>query len=233
MIKFFICVTFPIAVFLTGCVNTEGTVEIQGNVIDECTKVPIPGKDIIVQVLVERNEKVEPVDFWQFSTDSSGRFTYSLRKIKDARYYNFCFVGDSDYAFKTRKLSPYDLKRNAKYLTFSLNRLVEFKIIISRKSKTPVCDTLSLTWDSDGIDGRILYPYYKIDNFGKKTNPGLTSDLELRWIGGNVKTMIKTRAFADRKTIVWWELLRNGKKLEFKDTITCRRNLSNSVFLTY
>ena len=231
--KFLTCITFIAQIILTGCANKKGTIEIKGNVVDEYTKVPIPGRDIIVEGLEEKDEKLIPIDSGHFSTDSSGCFTYSLRKVKDVNYFNFFFVGDSDYAFTTEQRSSFNLNSNAKHLSFSLRRLVDFTIKISRKSKTPVCDTLYLSWDSDGIDGRILYPYYKIDNFGKKAGSGLTSDLELRWIGGNVKTTIKARVFEDKRTIVWWVLDRNGKRKRFKDEIICKRDLTNIVCLTY
>jgi hypothetical protein len=232
IIRLFICITFAAGVLLTGCVNTEGTIQIKGIVIDESTKAQIPWRDIIVQGLVERNKTLVPIHTGQFSCDSTGRFIYSLKKVKDAYYYNFCFVGDSDYAFITHMITLIGLQRNAKYLSFSLNKLVDFTIKIYRKSKTPVCDTLTLYWESDGVDGRILYPY-KIDNYGKKDNYGLKSDLELRWIGGNIKSTIKTRAFADKKTTVTWRLERDGKRKEIVDTITCKRYLTNSVYLTY
>jgi hypothetical protein len=86
-------------------------------------------------------------------------FTYSLRKVKDACYYNFCLVGDSGYSFRTEKIPLIPLKRNAKYLSFSLSKLSDFTIQIFRKSSKPVCDTLFLSWKSDGVGGRTLYPY--------------------------------------------------------------------------
>jgi hypothetical protein len=126
----------------------------------------------------------------------------------------------------TREIALYDLENNSHYLSFFLKKLVYFTINISRKSQIPACDTLCLSWKSDGIDGRTIYPY-KIENFG------LTSDLQLYWIGGNVKSTIKTRAFADKCTVVRWMLFRNGKMKEIIDTITCRRDLLNNVYLKY
>jgi hypothetical protein len=219
-------ITFFIGILFTGCVNTEGTLDIKGKVIDELTKAPIPSRDIIVQGLVSEEDSYLPVDAGHFSTDSSGCFTYSLRKVKDAYYYNFCLVGDSDYSYVTEKIGLFPLKRNAKYLSFSLSKLADFTILIFRKSKTPVCDTLFLSWTSDGVDGRTLYPY-KINNYG------LTSNLELRWIGGNVKSTVKTKAFADKRTIVRWVLFRNGRIKEILDTITCKRDVVNEVYLKY
>lgn len=213
-------------ILLTGCVNTEGIIKIKGKVLDEYTSTQIPWRDIIVQGLVVSNNKLIPINAGQFTTDSTGCFTYSLRKIKGAYYYNFCLVGDSDYASITKEITLVGLERNAKYLSFSLSKLTDFTINIYRKSKTPVYDTLFLSWKSDGIEGRFLYPY-KIINYELK------SDFESGWVGGKVKSTIQTRAFADKKTIVRWVLFRNGTIKEIIDTITCKRYLRNQVYLTY
>src|SRR5665647_1258718 len=69
---------------LTGCMRTEGTLELAGKVSDESTKTGIPWKNIIVQGVIYSDNKSEPIKVGQFSTDSSGRFTYSLTKIKGA-----------------------------------------------------------------------------------------------------------------------------------------------------
>jgi hypothetical protein len=224
--KFITFIAFVMGIFLTGCINTEGKLEIKGKLIDEFTHAPIPSRDIIVQGLVSENKSQIPIDAGQITTDSAGCFTYSLKKIKDAYYYNFCLVGDSDYSYITEKLSLSYLKRNARYLSFSLSKLADLTIQILRISKTPVCDTLYLSWKSDYTDGRTLYPY-KINNYG------LTSTNELKWIGGKVTSTVKTRAFADKKTTVRWVLFRNGKIKEIIDTLTCKRDLINEVYLTY
>jgi hypothetical protein len=232
IIKFYILIAFVSGV-LTGCDNTEGTLNIKGKVLDERTKAGIPWKNIIVQGVVNRDNKSEPIAAGQFSTDSSGCFTYSLRKIKDAYYYNFCFTGNSEYPVTIRKMTLSGIKSNAKYLFFSLSKLVDLTIKISRKSITPVCDTLRLIWESNGVFGLSLYPY-KIDNYGKTNNSfGLTSDRDLMWIGGKVNSIINTKVFADKMTELNWELYRNGKRKEFTDTITCKRDFTNIVYFTY
>jgi hypothetical protein len=228
-----IYITFAIGALLTGCVKTEGTLKIKGKVIDEFTKLQIPGRQIIAQGLIESNNKLVPVDAGQFSTDSSGCFKYSLRKVKDARYYNFCLVGDSDYPAMIKKLSLIQLEENAKYLSFSLSKLVGLSIKIQKISKTPYRDTLYLSWESDKVDFRTLYPY-KIDNSGITDNSfGLIPGLGLRWIGGNINSTVKTRVFADKMTKIHWELVRNKKRKEITDTITCKRDLAHIVYLTY
>lgn len=218
--------TMVIGILFTGCINTIGKLELKGKITDESTALPIPGRNVIVQGLVLRDEKLVPVDAGQFSTDSSGRFTYTLKKIKNVYRYNFCMVGDSDYSFITEELDLHYLKRNAKYLSFSLSKLTDLTIRVFRKSITPVFDTLYLSWRTDGIDGRRLYPY-------KINNNGLTSSSDLRWVGGNVKVTVKTRAYADKITTVRWVLFRNGKLKEIVDTITCKRDLVNEVHLIY
>jgi hypothetical protein len=224
--KLFFSVSFSVLILLSGCNNTEGILDIKGKVIDEFTKVPISDRNIIIQGLLVVDDNRIQIDAGQFSTDSIGCFTYSLKKIKDVHHYNFCFAGDSSYALLTQEISLYELERNAKYLSFSLSKLVNLTITIFRKSKIPAYDTLFLSMKSDGIDCRTLYPY-------KIENDGLTSNSELRWIGGKVKSIIKTRVFADKRTTVRWMLYRYGKNNEIIDTITCKRSLVNEVNLIY
>lgn len=231
-INLIICIAISLVV-QTGCVNTEGTLKIKGKVLDESTKKGIPARTIIVQGLIDSDNKLLPIEVGQFSSDSSGYFTYSFRKIKGAFYYNFCLVGDSEYPFTTSKIALIDLKRNAKYVFLYLSKLADLTIIINRKSKTPVCDSLSLSWESNRVYGRFIYPY-KIVNYGKTNNSfGFTSDTELRWIGGNVNSTINTKVFADKRTKLLWELYRQGKKMVFIDTITCKRDFANTVYFTY
>jgi hypothetical protein len=174
-----------------------------------------------------------PIDAAQFSTDSSGNFSYSLRKIKDVYTYNFSLVGDTDYEFMSKSIDLMVLERNAQLLSFSLKKLVAVTIKIFRKSTAPACDTLYLSWVSNGVEGKILYPY-TIDNYGKTGNSvGLSSDSGLRWIGGNVNSTVKTRVYADRRTKLYWDLVRNNRRHFFTDTITCRRDMVNYVNFVY
>jgi hypothetical protein len=231
--KFPICITATTGVLLLGCNNTIGTLEIKGKVIDDYTKTEIPYRSIFIQGLLETNEKLIPIDAGHFYSDSSGCFTYSLRKVKNANYYNFCFVGDSDYTYVTRKLTLYELEKDAENLSFALSKLIDLTIKICRVTKNPASDTLSLSWESNGISCWSLYPY-KIDNFGKRNSSfGLTSGTELWWVGGNVNSTVRTRVFADKKTRIFWDLNRDGKRMEIIDTITFRRGFPNIVYFTY
>jgi hypothetical protein len=224
--KCFHYIAFTAGIALTGCLSTEGKLEIKGKVIDEGTHEPIAFRGIIIQGLVTNDIKSVPVDAGQFYTDSTGCFTHTLKKVKDAYNYNFYLVGDSDYAYTTKEISLFELQSNAKYLTFTMNKLVDFTIRIFRKSKVPACDTLYMSWKSNGIDGRSVYPY-RVDNYD------INSSLQLRWIGGNVRSAVITKALADKKTTVRWVLFRNGRSREIIDTITCRRDRLNEVKLIY
>ncbi len=231
-ISLFVIIVFVSGV-LAGCVNTEGTLQIEGKVSDESTKEGIPWKDIIVQGLVNINNISEPIEVGQFSTDSLGHFKYSLRKIKGAKNYNFCLVGDSEHLFTINRTTLFDLKKNARFLSFSLNKLVDLTIKLNRISKTPARDTVRLCWYSDGVYGGALY-HYKINNYGRTNSSfALASDMDLMWVGGYVNSSINTKVFADKKTRLFWELFRNGKRMEFEDTITCKREYANIVSFTY
>lgn len=218
--------TFIIWMLLSGCNNTEGIIRIKGKVVDDYTQEPIPGRKIIIQGLVVIDDIRVPIDADQFSTDNSGSFTYSFKKIKDAYSYNFCFVGDSNYAFKIKEISLFELERNAKNLFFSLNKLVDLIIKINRISKKPIITTLIISWKSDEIDGRILYPY-KIKNYG------LAENSDLIWKGENVKSTITTRVFENKKTTVQCVLYKTMKIKEIVDTITCKRDVVNEIYFKY
>lgn len=228
-----IYITFSTAILLTGCLKTEGILEIKGKVLDEYSKARIPGRAIILQGLIKRNNSLVPIDAGQFTTDSSGNFTYLLRKSKDAYFYNFNLVGDSSYSFKTVMLGLFELEQNAKYLTFTLSKLVELTFNIQKTSNTPFRDTLYLSLESNGVDFSNLYPY-KIENYGITDNSSdFLAGLGLRWIGGDIKSKVKTRVFADKMTKIHWELKRDRHRMEFIDTITCKRDLKHTINFNY
>lgn len=231
-IHLFICIAFAAEV-LSGCGNTVGKLEIKGRVSDESTKTGIPRKSIFVQALVRTDDKNDSIEVGQFSTDSSGCFSFSLMKVKDAHYYNFSMAGDSDYRFRTRTLGLIELEQNAKFLSFSLSKLVNLTIKLYRKSRIPGCDTLRLIWESDGVFGGSLYPY-QIQNYGKTNNSFAHSpDFDLIWIGGTVNSTITTKVPEDKMTELTWELYRNGRRKIFIDTITCKRDFDNIVNFAY
>jgi hypothetical protein len=224
--KSFGFMSFITIILLMGCADPEGILELRGKVIDEKTKLIIPKRKIIVHALIKSDNKLIPVTSGQFLTDSSGYFAYNLKKVRNSSFYNFCLVGDSAYAYSTIKLGMTELNRDGKFLTFYLSKLTDLTITIDRKSKTPDPDTLYLSWESDGIDGKILYPY-KIENSGIEPVFGFI------WIGGNIKSSVKTKAYADKKTLVCWKLYRNGLRKEFTDTIFCLRNVTNYANFIY
>jgi hypothetical protein len=213
-------------ILLAGCGNPEGNYELRGRVLDEKTDAPVPHREVIVQGLVRSADTIIKVYNGQFITDGSGCFTYNLNKIRNTSLYNFYFVGDSSYAFSSQLLGMTELNRYGKFLVFRLSKLSDLVITIERQTKSPLFDTLFFSWTSDGIDGKILYPY-KIINYGKAPELGYI------WIGGNIKSAIKTKAFAGKITRVWWKLYRNGERKEFTDTIICERGITNYVNFKY
>jgi hypothetical protein len=224
--KIIFFLAFVAGLLFPGCKNSDRTINIAGKISDKSTGAPIAGRNIIVQGLVERNDSLVPAEAGSFSTDSSGSFSYPLRKIKSARTYNFCFVGDSDYYFRAERVDLSFIEKNAKQLSFSLEKLADLTILILKQSKTFITDTLFLSWKTEGIDAGTPYLY-------KINNNGLTSSSKLEWIGGNVKSEVKTKAFADRRTLIRWVLYREGKQKEIVDTIICRRDFENKVYFKY
>ena len=117
MPKLFILIAFASGI-LAGCVKTEGTLPIKGIVIDAGTKKGIPWKNIIIQGLADSNSRPIPIEAGQFSTDSSGYFTYTLKKIKGAYYYNFCLLGDSEYPVTISEMSSSWYRKKCKISGF-------------------------------------------------------------------------------------------------------------------
>ena len=224
--KKFNFLTFITIILFMGCTDNEGILELKGKVLDENTKAPIPRREIFVQALIESNDKLIPVNAGQFITDSTGCFEYTLKKVKDSGLYNFCLAGDSAYAFSSNKLGMAELKKYGKFLTFYLNKLTDLTMTINKKSKTPKVDILYVSWVSNGINGKILYPY-KIENYG------IPPEIGPAWIGGNVSSVIKTKTYADKKTIISWKLYRNQGRKEITDTIFCKRDVTNYVNFEY
>jgi hypothetical protein len=219
-------ISFFIITLFTGCSDPEGIIELRGRVLDKDTKVAIPRRSIIVHALIKEKDTFTRLNAGQFLTDSSGRFTFLLKKVSNCSFYNFCISGDSLYSFSTNKLGLTDLDRDGKFLTFYLNRLTDLTINIERKCKSHHPDTLFLSWESNGINGKILYPY-TLENYGIAPYRGYI------WIGGDIRSAIKTKTYADKKTIVYWKLYRNGTRKEIIDTILCLRDLTNYVNFKY
>jgi hypothetical protein len=219
-------IPFALTIILSGCNDTEGILELKGSVLDEYTKVPVPDRRIIVQSIVKQDNKDIATYAGEFSTDSSGNFEYALKKAKNVWLYNFSVVSDSQYGFSNKKLGLTELAKYGKFLTFYLGKLADFTIKIERISKFPFNDTLYVSWESNGIDGEILYPC-KIDNYGN------TSNIGFRWIGVDTRSEIKTKVFAGKKTTVNWSLFRAGFLKEMTDTIICNREGTNNLYFKY
>jgi hypothetical protein len=217
---------FVFVLLLSGCTDNTGIIQLKGIVMDEDTKDSIPGRNIIVQALVKNDMKFIPGYAGEFSTDSSGCFAYDLKKVKNVYLYDFCIVGDSDYASSNVKLDLAELNRDGGSLTFCLIRLADLTIKTESKNKTLESKTIYLEWESNGIKGEMLYPY-KIENCG------INFDKRLRWIGEDVQSVVRTKVYADKRTVIRWQLFTNGEYKEIMDTIYCKRDASNCVHLEY
>ena len=91
------------SLLLIGCTNTEGTIDIAGNVLDKYSKEGTANRAVIIQGLIYADSGLIPIDdIGRFYTDSSGHFTYTLKKTKNAFWYNFAFVGDTTYSYSTK-----------------------------------------------------------------------------------------------------------------------------------
>jgi len=233
------CASIMIPVYIIGmlslgsCLRTNQPLELKGKITDELTGNVIPYRRVIIHARLSMPDKFIPVYTGQFMTDSSGKFLYSLETVTGAYNYDFSIVGDSDYLFKTERISFIDLKKNGQFMSFRMKPLTGLKIKINREGKKPAYDTLYLYWESDGNNGRGLAAY-KVYNYGNPENYlGSSDNTSLRWVGGNVKSLITTRVLAGKKTVIYFELIRSGKRKVIIDTITCKRHAENSVYFKY
>ncbi len=219
-------IAFVLSILVSGCTNTVGTINLKGQVVDEYTKVKLPNRTIIVQAWVEVNEEPHYLYLDSFTTDSTGCFAYTLHKVKNVSLYNFTVEDDADYAASENILGLTDMIVDGWDLVFKVRRLTDFTIQINRSDKTFLRDTLLVSWKTDGIDGTSIYPY-GVENYMINPDKGLV------WIGGEVKSKIKTKVYADKNTVVRWELFRKGRNQVITDTIYCLRNVANNARLNY
>ncbi|MDO9256658.1 MAG: hypothetical protein Q7U54_14160 [Bacteroidales bacterium] len=224
--KYSIFIVFAFSLLLSGCTNTVGIIELKGKVVDEGTKTVIPNQLVIVEALLQNEDETTAIYAGEFTTDSSGCFVYTLKKVKNASLYNFCIKGNPAYDPSNQVLGLTELNNYGKFLSFEIKRIVDFTMYINRESTTPFRDTLIVSWETNEVDGKTLFPF-KIENYHINAQEGLV------WIGGDVKSKIITKVYADKNTIVHWELSRNGRHTDIIDTIFCRRNAANNVFLNY
>jgi hypothetical protein len=224
--KYIVLIAFVSCIILSGCIDTEGILELEGKVLDENTKVAIPNRKVTILAMLESEGEFISSHAGYFFTDSTGCFKYSLKRVKNVYIYDFCIVGDSVYAFSTKRIGLIELYRNNDFLTFNISKLTDFAIKIERKSKIPFRDTLYISWESNGKDGQILYPY-KVENYWYESNNDLV------WIGGKIKSVIKTKVFANKKTIIHYKLYRDGKYIGINDTTFCLKDAANNVYFTY
>lgn len=214
------------SIIIAGCNSTEGTLDIEGRVVDEYTKVGIPNRVVLIQGLVESDSTLTPTaETGRFNTDSTGRFIYTVRKTKGAYWYKFTFVGDSNYSYTTQEMTLFDIKNSSKFLSFKMNKLTNLTIKVERSSKTLPYDTLFVSWKTNGLEGK-AYPHSVINN-------GVAPDIEFRWIGGNVNSLIETKTLANKNTIIYLNLFRQGRMKEMSDTIYCDRDVKNYFTFKY
>jgi hypothetical protein len=211
---------------LSGCWTSNGYLEVAGKILDEKTLQSIGNRKVVVYELETRDAPNYLNIVGEFKTDSLGKFNYSFRKSEVTYFYNFQIMGDSAYSFSNNILGMTELNRHGKFLTFRMKKLTDLSIKIERTAQTTFQDTLFVSWRTDEIDGETLYPY-KIVNYENGANS------PLRWIGGNIKSVVKTKVFADKKTVVSWKLFRSGRLQNFTDTIFCERSTDNSISLKY
>ncbi len=219
-------ILFALCLIITSCISTEGEIDIKGKTLDEATKIITPNRKLIVEAILNNESENKKISAGQFYSDSLGNFSYTLKKIKGAYFYDFQFVGDSVYASSSKCLGVGEIAKNSKFIFFYLNKLSKLTINVTKTSKSLSGTTLYLSWKSDGIEGKALYPY-KVSNFGA------APEFDFSWSSNNVNSKIETRVLADKPTIINWEIWNGKKKQEIIDTIVCKRDITSYVNFTY
>jgi len=103
LIAYFFMILFP------ACNNTVGTIELKGKVVDESTKAAIPNISVMIEALDQSNDQSVNIYAGDFTTDSSGCFAYTLKKVKNISLYNFYIQGNPDYDPANKILGLSDL----------------------------------------------------------------------------------------------------------------------------
>lgn len=224
--KYFIVIIFFLGTLLASCSPNRGALKLEGKVIDRDSDVPIPGRTIIVLTAKTVADFDSGYVIGHIVTDSLGGFSYNLQKVGNVSFYNFLVVGDNSYASSDNVLGLTELKRNGKFLSFKIRELTDLSVKIVSLSKQPNNDILYVNWKSDKIDGKTLYPY-------KVENNGLITSNRLKWAGGNINSEIKTKVFANKKTVIKFELFREGNYKEFVVQAFCKADVNNTVMFKY
>jgi len=224
--KFIFFIGFVFIFLLSGCSGSGGIMELKGRVYDEDTREIVPNRKVIVSEFINADAKSDSRYIGEFTSDSLGWFYYKLKKSRVTYFYNFEIVGDSEYGVANLKFGMTQLNLFGQFLQLHVRKLTELTLKVERKSKTAFQDTLFVSWQTNKINGKLMYPYQIL-------NYGAASSLPLRWIGGDIKAVVKTRVYADKTTIVYWKLFRQGRLQEFTDTIFCKRGELNSLSFKY
>jgi hypothetical protein len=224
--RYFIVLTLFWVIILSDCSHPEGTLQLAGKVVDRDSDIPIPHRTIIVLTAKSVSDFDSGYVIGHFITDSLGGFSYRLQKVRNVYFYNFLVVKDKSYASSDNVLGLTELKQNGKFLSFKIRKLTDLSINIVSISNQPNNDILYVSWKSDKTEGKTLYPY-------KVENNGLITNNRLKWTGGKVNSVIKTKVYATKPTVIKFELFRDRKYKEFVIEVFCKENIDNSVLFKY
>ncbi len=224
--KYLILLAFFSEIILSGCSFTEDTLKLKGKVVDRDSDTPLPNRTIIVLTAKTVADFDSGYVIGHFNTDSLGSFSFNLQKVRNVNFYNFYVVRDGSYTSSDNVLGLTELKRNGKSLSFKSRKLADLSIRIVSLSKQPNNDILYVKWKSDKTEGKTLYPY-------KVENNGLITTNRLKWTGGNINSIIETKVYANKQTVVRFELFRMGEYKEFVIPVFCKENIINSVLFQY
>jgi hypothetical protein len=226
--KLFIILFSILSIF--GCEDDnhlyDGTLNIKGKISDDYTGEGIQNTELSIQG-VSSSEGVFGLrlDLGKFKTNSEGYFSGEIKKMKNVERYDFILLADANYYSVIKEMSVSDVEGNLLNLDLTLSRLTELVINIEKTSPASIIDTLYISW---GVINNQVYGPFQPLNF-----TGTQPDLGMRWIGGEVKSSIKTKTLANKTTEIITEIFRSGQYTLSYDTLYCERDVVNTYNINY
>lgn len=204
----------------------EGTLTIYGTVADDYTGKGIPNvKLTFTGVSGDVGIFGGSVELGSFKTNSSGQFWGELRKLRDVERYDIMLIEESQYYSTVLPFSVVEMETQSDNLNLEMSRYTDLEIRLEKIADPNIPDTLYLSWGV--IQNSVYGPFDPIIFDG--TQP----DIGHRWIGGEVRTTIRTRTLANKHTEIIVDLYRNGTRTLTFDTLYCERNVLNTFDIFY
>lgn len=204
----------------------DGSVSIKGKLYDEYTNIGVPDILVTVDAISSNGLFGTRAEVGSFVTNSLGEFSTEIKTLPDASRYEFFIQGDTTHYSSTIDIDTEDFEYSASNLNFAIHLLTDLTINLEKITQTEINDTLYLSW---GVINIVYGPFFDCDVINYENIP----DNGFRWVGGNVKSTIRTKTIANKEIEIILNLYRNGIQEYIKDTFYCERNIQNVINFKY